>query len=73
MADSDKSNGYEAVALQFIARRGQSSSGIGVALVAEWARTLPAGATVLDLGCGSGLPISQTLMDRGLKVHGVDA
>jgi SAM-dependent methyltransferase len=28
---------------------------------------------VLDLGCGSGIPISQTLADLRLHVHGVDA
>jgi cyclopropane fatty-acyl-phospholipid synthase-like methyltransferase len=31
------------------------------------------GATVLDLGCGPGVPISETLIKRGLNVYGVDA
>jgi len=34
---------------------------------------LPSGATVLDMGCGTGLPISQALIERGFKVYGVDA
>jgi cyclopropane fatty-acyl-phospholipid synthase-like methyltransferase len=34
---------------------------------------LSAGATVLDLGCGAGLPISQALIERGFNVYGVDA
>jgi cyclopropane fatty-acyl-phospholipid synthase-like methyltransferase len=34
---------------------------------------LPAGATILDLGCGTGIPISLALTERGLKVYGVDA
>jgi 2-polyprenyl-3-methyl-5-hydroxy-6-metoxy-1,4-benzoquinol methylase len=34
---------------------------------------LSAGATVLDLGCGTGLPISQALIERGFNVYGVDA
>jgi 2-polyprenyl-3-methyl-5-hydroxy-6-metoxy-1,4-benzoquinol methylase len=34
---------------------------------------LPAGATILDLGCGTGLPISQALIERGFNVYGVDA
>ena len=69
----DKSNGYEEIAAGFIAGRGQNASGIGASVVAEWARTLPDGATVLDLGCGTGVPISQVLMDRGCQVYGVDA
>jgi SAM-dependent methyltransferase len=28
---------------------------------------------VLDLGCGSGLPITKVLIDEGLNVHAVDA
>lgn len=46
---------------------------IGPATVKEWARTLAPGASVLDLGCGFGVPISQVLVDEGLRVHGVDA
>jgi cyclopropane fatty-acyl-phospholipid synthase-like methyltransferase len=34
---------------------------------------LSAGATVLDLGCGTGVPISQALIERGFNVYGVDA
>ena len=30
-------------------------------------------ATVLDLGCGPGVPISETLIQRGFNVYGVDA
>ena len=34
---------------------------------------LPAGGTVLDLGCGSGEPIAADLASRGLRVTGVDS
>jgi trans-aconitate methyltransferase len=34
---------------------------------------LPAGAMVLDLGCGSGSPIAQHMVECGLHVTGVDA
>src|SRR6516165_187568 len=34
---------------------------------------LPGGATVLDLGCGTGVPISQALIEHGFNVFGVDA
>jgi SAM-dependent methyltransferase len=41
--------------------------------VRDWARTLPRGAAVIDLGCGSGLPITKVLVGEGLKVHAIDA
>lgn len=65
------SNGYEAVAAQFIRARDQSV--IGVATVRGWAKLIPAGAAILDLGCGHGVPISAALMKDGFIVHGVDA
>jgi cyclopropane fatty-acyl-phospholipid synthase-like methyltransferase len=34
---------------------------------------LPAGASVLDLGCGTGEPILRYLLQQGLQVTGVDA
>lgn len=67
----DPSNGYEAVAPEFMRRREQSS--IGVATVRMWARLLPRGGAVLDLGCGSGKPISTTLRKQGLLPYGIDA
>jgi SAM-dependent methyltransferase len=73
MADSDKSNGYEEVASVFIAGRGRNSSGVGASVVGDWSQALPGAATVLDLGCGTGVPISQALMERGFNVYGVDA
>lgn len=73
MANPQKSTSYEDVAAEFIAGRGSNSSGIGASVVADWSKTLPPGATVLDLGCGTGVPISQTLIEHGFKVYGVDA
>jgi len=67
----DHSNGYEALASEFMRRRDQSR--IGVATVREWARSLPPGTSILDLGCGHGVPISQALMEDGFAVDGVDA
>jgi|SRR6516162_9715786 hypothetical protein len=65
-----ESNGYEDVAAEFIAGRGRNSSGVGASAVANWSQTLASGATVLDLGCGTGVPISQALIERGFKVYG---
>ena len=34
---------------------------------------IPAGGRVLDLGCGSGRPIAQYLIDKGMRVTGIDS
>ncbi len=67
----DPANGYETYAAEFRHWREQSS--IGVATVLQWAQGLPPGAAVLDLGCGSGLPLGKALADRGFRLYGVDA
>ena len=67
---ADFSNGYEAIASRFIESR---SPDMGATVVAEWSRVLAPGSAVLDLGCGSGAPISQVLADLGFAIHGVDA
>jgi SAM-dependent methyltransferase len=69
--EPDPANGYEAIAEEFVRRRVHSL--VGVARVQTWAQSLPPGATVLDLGCGPGLPISRALLDAGCEVYGVDA
>lgn len=73
VATPDKSNGYEEIASIFISRRGQNVLGVGASVVADWSEILPTGARVLDLGCGTGVPITQTLIERGFDVYGVDA
>ena len=72
----DRSNGYEGVAEEFLARRGHSNAratAIGVKEVRRWARSLPRGSSVIDLGCGPGFPITVVLVEEGLHVFGVDA
>jgi SAM-dependent methyltransferase len=72
----DRSNGYEAVSEEFLVRRGNSgtrSIAIGVKEVRKWAKTLPRGSSVIDLGCGPGFPITVVLVEEGLQVFGVDA
>jgi SAM-dependent methyltransferase len=71
----DLSNGYEAVSEEFLANRGSRSrsTGIGVKEVRKWARILPHGSSVIDLGCGPGLPITAVLVEEGMHVFGVDA
>lgn len=69
----DKSNGYDDVAATYIRLRGPAGPGIGCATVRAWAKSLPPGASVLDLGCGSGLPLTQLLLAEGLSVYALDA
>lgn len=70
----DPSNGYEAISHDFLPRRGKRRSvGIGVREVRNWARTLPCGGRVIDLGCGPGFLITSVLVDEGLEAFGVDA
>jgi 2-polyprenyl-3-methyl-5-hydroxy-6-metoxy-1,4-benzoquinol methylase len=40
--------------------------------MAQLVSRLPAGASVLDLGCGNGRPVCGLLVDAGLQVTGVD-
>jgi SAM-dependent methyltransferase len=68
---TDESNGYESVASRFISCRSQSR--VGVDTVREWAKCLPRGAVILDLGCGNGRPVSQIFFDEGFTVYGLDA
>jgi SAM-dependent methyltransferase len=41
--------------------------------VQEWARTIPRGSSILNLGSDDRVPISQALTDEGFIMHGVDA
>lgn len=65
----DRSNGWDAVADSFIAMR----SAIGIEIIQDWARQLTRAATIVDVGCGAGDPVSRTLTDEGFTVFGIDA
>lgn len=69
--EHDGSNGWDDIASIFIAARDRSV--IGADVVRAWTRHLPRGAAVLDLGCGTGMPIAQVLGEEGFSVYGVDA
>jgi len=73
---TDRSNGYEGVAAEFLAGRGSAltrAKSIGVKAVWKWVQTLPRGCSVIDLGCGPGIPITEVLVAEGLNVYAVDA
>jgi SAM-dependent methyltransferase len=46
---------------------------IGASTVREWSQGLPPGSSILDLGCGHGVPISQVLTEERFSVYGIDA
>ncbi len=64
----DPSLGWEAVAGSFAALR----SDIGADVVRHWSRALPRGGAVLDIGCGTGVPVATTLAQAGFALHGID-
>jgi ubiquinone/menaquinone biosynthesis C-methylase UbiE len=61
--------GYNIIADRYLAARTRDSE--DVRLLDELITRLPAGAKVLDAGCGAGLPISQMLSEK-FEVTGVD-
>lgn len=67
--DTDPSAGWNDVAEEFVAVR----SRIGADTVRDWSRSLGRGASILDIGCGSGFPVTATLVEEGFRVSAVDA
>jgi len=67
----DSAEAYEACAHEFL--RGRDPSLIGSRVVDQWARSLPRDATVIELACGGGYPISRVLDTAGLKLWAVDS
>src|SRR5690349_20498164 len=63
--------GYDRIADAYLARFGQST--VRDAKLAGLLKKLPAGAMVLDLGCGAGEPVARELVAHGFRVTGVDA
>lgn len=69
----DESNGYERIAGAYISGRGRAVNGIGSSTARAWARTFSIGSVVLDLGSGTGIPVTKILLEAGLKAYAVDA
>lgn len=67
---ADASRGWDAAADVLIEHRARST--VGVDVLRAWAAPLPAGASILDLGCGAGAPVSATLAALGFRVSGID-
>ncbi|MEM1151185.1 MAG: class I SAM-dependent methyltransferase [Pseudomonadota bacterium] len=64
----DTSNGYEAIAEAFMKAR----SDAGLEVVSSWTMRLPKGSSIIDVGAGHGLPVTQALVDAGLDVYAIE-
>ncbi|MEM8617272.1 MAG: methyltransferase domain-containing protein [Pseudomonadota bacterium] len=64
----DLTHGYNAIAKDFITAR----SNAGIDVIRDWANDLPEGASVIDIGAGHGLPVTQTLVQAGLCVSAIE-
>ena len=62
---------YDAIAERYAAWTGDALSGVRARYVEMLQEQIPAGAAVLDLGCGTGVPIARSLA-AGFRVTGVD-
>ncbi len=51
----------------------QRTDETGVPELTELLSALPSNASVLDVGCGTGLPLTRVLIDHGCQVVGVDS
>jgi cyclopropane fatty-acyl-phospholipid synthase-like methyltransferase len=75
MTDNDQKRlvalGYDHIADNYLERFGHSS--VRAAKLAELIEQLPAGASILDLGCGAGIPVAHELVTLNFRVPGVDA
>ena len=66
----DKSNGWESIAKNYIADRDPNT---GVKTLKSWIKSLTPGETVLDIGCGFGIPNAEILLNAGFNLYGIDA
>jgi len=48
------------------------SATIGLPYLDNLCDLLPEDSSILDVGCGTGVPLTQDLVDRGFRVHGID-
>lgn len=67
----DSAEAYELNAHAFL--RGRDPSSIGTKVVEQWAGTLRRGATVIELACGGGYPVSRALDAAGLQLWAIDS
>lgn len=65
----DDMSSYDAIARVYLANRDRLKSG---KYVQQLLKQLPKNSTILDLGCGAGIPIDDVLLKAGHSVVGID-
>lgn len=68
---TDSVAAYEKHAQTFLQCR--DASKVGVQVANRWAHSLEHGSEVIEIACGGGVPITQILVDAGLKVWAIDS
>lgn len=64
--------GYDTIAPQYLAWSAPRPTVTRAGYIERLAKELPKGAKILELGCGAGVPSTQTLITHGFDVTGVD-
>lgn len=67
----DSAEAYEMHAHQFL--KGRDISPTGIRVIDQWTRMLRRGATVIELGCGGGYPVTRVLSAAGLQLWAIDS
>ena len=67
----DSVEAYEVHAREFLRQRDESL--VGSHVVKQRSHTLPAGASVIELACGGGRPITGVLSEAGLGLWAIDS
>ncbi len=67
----DSAEAYEVRAHEFL--EGRDRSPIGSKVIDQWSRTFRRGATIIELACGGGYPLSRILNAAGLQLWAVDS
>ena len=69
MSNNLVKQGYNKIAEKYSASRDQFSN---MKYLERLVELLRPGATILDIGCGSGVPVDKFLVEKGFKVKGID-
>ena len=70
MDEISNTNSYDKIALQWTDDRHKYSFVSN--LIIKFANKVKAGGTILDVGCGSGVPNAAYLCDKGFSLKGID-
>lgn len=69
MSNTLVKKGYDVVSEKYIKQRDQFAE---KNYLEKFTKLLSSGQTILDVGCGAGLPVDKFLIDKGFTVNGID-